>query len=160
MLIFSPSLPALLRFIGVLHPVALSITNKSWFATLVMLAVISLSKQKNTLRVSCLICVENSCFQNVFWIFNSLLGVECFHDVVFLSLYTNCIQYNSVVGALHKSLALSFHQKRAGCNSAILAVAQVCEFLLCVSGYCIWCFLGKKKIKGVLELGNIQTSVL
>lgn len=91
-----------------------------------------------------------------------LLGVECFHDVL-LSLCTNHIQYNSIVGALHELLALSFHQKTAGCNSSILAVAQVCEFLLYVGRYFIcggFCFILFLENKDVLKLGNIQTSVL
>ncbi|XP_021243692.1 threonine synthase-like 1 isoform X2 [Numida meleagris] len=85
-----------------------------------MLAVISLSKQKNTRRASCLICVENAVFLlNLFTFEWSVFMMSC------LSLYTNYIQYNSIVGVRHKSVALSSCQKRIGCNSSILAVAQV-----------------------------------
>lgn len=97
-----------------------------------ILALISVSKQSNVLGVSCLVCVDDAAFLVPF------LRVECLHDVVFFSLplYTKYARCNSIIGFLDKSLGLSSHQKRTGCNSSSLAVAQVCEFLLYLRGYC------------------------
>lgn len=119
---------------------------------MLILVLISLSKQNTTLRASCLIFVVDATFLVIFF----FLRVECLHDMFSLLLYTNYTQNNSIIGVLHKSLAWFAIPSEENW----VQLFQPC----CCTSLCVFCvfkwilhfiFLQRKykKIKGVLEDG-------